>query len=764
MTDLAGHPHPSRRSAPPWVTIPSVVAVMATLLPLGLIVLGLASGSDDGADVFMGRSAVVRLPDGATGVKVDHSLRDDGLHAGDVVLAIDHIPVGQWPAIDRHPLAAGDPATYTVERGGQRLEVVVRLATPSIWTRLEQTWEVYAVPVVLLLVGTYVFLRRPRVRAAQLMVACGSLLLAGTVSSPEGPRLIDLFGARSLTIFAVGEIANCLMWSALLHFALTFPEPSRLIKHRPLMVGLVYALPFVTYGAALLPQWNSADTPVARDLLLMSISHTAALYMPLLAVVAILDAYRRSPDAVSRTSMRWVIVTLAGSAALYVAFGQIPERLSGRPVIPYEWLQFAFISSPLAVGAAVLRHQLFDVDVIVRRSLVNIGVLTPLVIVFTAPLFVVSRWLEVHPVLMTGVAAVLGALVFRPASDRLRRLALRRLYGARSEPHEVVSRLAHLEGESTGDVMDQLCRRMLSMLRLTYIAVELPSEGGFAVAASAGTPTTPVQQVPLLHQDRQVGRLALAVRAGREPFGRSDARLLVDLGNHIARVVEVMGLNEELRRSRSQIISAREEERRRLQRELHDGIGPALAAHAMQLDVARYLVATDPREAQEVLARLLASTQEIIGEVRRVVDGLRPMPLDQFGLVSAIQHQAADFSIGRQAGAPAVTFTTSGDLDHLPAAVEVAVYRTAMEALNNAVRHSGAANCSLSLVAEDGRVLVTVADDGFGVPENYQPGVGLASMRDRALELGGHFRIDSAPGRGSKVIAEFPIHGTPSGV
>jgi two-component system, NarL family, sensor kinase len=213
-----------------------------------------------------------------------------------------------------------------------------------------------------------------------------------------------------------------------------------------------------------------------------------------------------------------------------------------------------------------------------------------------------------------------------------------------------------------------------------------------------------------------------------------------------------------LQRSRERLVQAREEERRRLRRDLHDGLGPRLATVAMQLEVARALVFSEPEKADHALERIHHQSISSITEIRRLVDDLRPPSLDELGLMSALQEQTQGATTatadGTRRSLP-VLFYCPDVLPALPAAVEVAAYRIVLEAVNNVSKHARASCCTVRVeVAED--LILTVRDDGIGIGDRSRTGVGLVSMSDRAAELGGSCTItDAAPG--TTITARLPL-------
>jgi signal transduction histidine kinase len=215
--------------------------------------------------------------------------------------------------------------------------------------------------------------------------------------------------------------------------------------------------------------------------------------------------------------------------------------------------------------------------------------------------------------------------------------------------------------------------------------------------------------------------------------------------------------NRELQVSRQRLVAAREEERRRLRRDLHDGLGPSLATLAMRLESATDLIRDDPDQAAALVARLSDQARDDIGEVRRLVEGLRPPALDQLGLVSALRHRAAEHTEG--SGRVPVPWTVEADdaLEPLSAAVEVAAYRIVVEAVTNVQRHSGAERCTVRLTRDASHLAIEVADTGSGLAADRRPGVGLSSMRERAEELGGSFEVAAREEGGTLVRVRLPL-------
>jgi signal transduction histidine kinase len=244
-------------------------------------------------------------------------------------------------------------------------------------------------------------------------------------------------------------------------------------------------------------------------------------------------------------------------------------------------------------------------------------------------------------------------------------------------------------------------------------------------------------------------------RGPGESFTLAERRLLEDIALQAGIAAHAVRLTAELQRARERLVTAREEERRRLRRDLHDGLGPQLASMTLTVGAARELLRQDAQAADLLLQELAGHAQSAIADIRRVVYALRPPALDDLGLVPALREQAAFYS---QAGL-LMTIDAPEHLPVLPAAVEVAAYRIVQEALTNVVRHSRASRCTVCLtVTLEDTLDVEIKDDGIGLPAGGRAGVGLASMRERTAELGGTFQIEAMPDGGTRINARLPLH------
>jgi signal transduction histidine kinase len=284
---------------------------------------------------------------------------------------------------------------------------------------------------------------------------------------------------------------------------------------------------------------------------------------------------------------------------------------------------------------------------------------------------------------------------------------------------------------------------------LAYVAIEV--SGGYR--SSHGKPAGQPATLPLVFQGEDNGSLVLDAGPLHEPFGERDGRLLDGIARQVGVIAHSLVLSARLQRSLERTITALEEERRRMRRDIHDGLGPTLASATMRLELARSLLHCDPATAEEVFDSLVQTHHHALRDVRRLIDGLRPPVLDQIGLVPALRERAA-----RLGGRVAITIEADACVGSLPAAAEVAAYHIVSEALTNVVRHAAATGCTVRLCRDD-ELRIEVRDNGIGLSAAYQAGVGLRSIRERCAELGGTADIRAADGGGTRVTARLPVGG-----
>jgi signal transduction histidine kinase len=494
------------------------------------------------------------------------------------------------------------------------------------------------------------------------------------------------------------------------------------------------------------------------------------------ALIVMLYRYLRISTPVQRRQTAWLIwgVVLAVSMVLLTELvvrllpATLEHNLVARAAADTARVAAALLV-PVAIAFAIARHRLWAIDLLLNRTLVY-GMLTGIVIgLYVLVVGALSTALAGHGIVFVSLVATgLVALVFNPLRERLQASVNRLLYGERDDPYLLLSRLGQrLEETLTPDaVLPTLVEMVARALKLPFVAIALPSDRGMAVVASHGTPVPSPLVLPLVYRQELVGQLLVAPRPGSDSLSAADRRVFSDLTRQAAVAVhageltaKARRLSAELQQAHTRLVTLREEERRRLRRDLHDGLGPILASVTLQAENARDLLRSDPTEADAVLADLTTQAQTAIADIRRVVYDLRPPALDDLGLIDTVRAHA-DRLTGRDLS---IRVEAQEKLPPLPAAVEVAAYRIIQEALTNVVRHAEATSCVVDLQIRDTELgealMVTVTDDGAGLDVPWCDGVGLHSMRARAAELCGTCTITSHPGQGqgTRVTAVLPL-------
>ncbi|MBB2741398.1 UNVERIFIED_ORG: signal transduction histidine kinase [Microbispora rosea subsp. rosea] len=602
--------------------------------------------------------------------------------------------------------------------------------------------------------GATVLAHRPGHRVGLLFVgygACYSLsvaclgLLSGAVGLPERwARAVELFG---ITVW-IPAPAVCLPLIIQL-----FPDGRPLSRRwRPLAVATLAVLPLtpiltlpvaagiaeggsVTAGDPILP-------PAAGEAALrLTPVFAAADALVLLASLGVLGLRIRRSRGVPRLQLMWLMWGVGLFATLNV------QRIvtTDGPVLFLLTLPLI----PAAATVAILRHRLYDIELIVNRSLVygvlTLGVVLAYLGVVAGLSALAQDRLSATPVIATAAIA----LAFAPARSAVQSAVDRVMYGQRRDPAAAAARV----GLRLGTGLDGVLRAVCEALRLPYAAVS--SDG--RLVATYGVPPQLRHTVSLEVADGPPADLLVGLRAGENRLSGADRRALGLLAAPVGLALQAVRLSEQLGESRTRIVAAREEERRRLRRDLHDGLGTVLTAVTLKADAAHNLRDSDPVRSGRLLLDLRADLTAAIADIRRLVYDLRPPDLDELGLLGALRRRAQQAWRREHAGC-VVTVDAPEDLPPLAAAVEVAAFRIATEAVTNALRHGGATACRVSLRA-DHALHVEVSDNGSGGAGAWPHGVGLRSMHERAAELGGTLTAGPTD-RGGRVHARLPLEQT----
>ncbi|WP_435281533.1 ATP-binding protein [Streptomyces koelreuteriae] len=610
---------------------------------------------------------------------------------------------------------------------------------------------------------------------------------------------------------------------AMVVLPLTFPAPRRAGRFVRLYAGALAAvLVVITLVATAVEDAPGPGPHPLRAsrwerLALAVLEPCIALNLWLVLVCALVNA-----SVVARRwrrAGRWARREAVAFSAAYLPwmYGDIAEEL---PWMPTWTVIAAFVTGAVgwytAAGYVIGKGGMWQLDRTSRRLLVTAVVVTTVVVAYTAVAATVSTVLpdaDGPGAFAVAVVAVLIGSGLRPLTSWASRRVDHVFHGRSAAPYEAVRGLARRlrEAPEPDDVPVVLCRSATEDLRFPMALVEVVTRSGPCVLATSGGAWRGegAHEFPLRHHDEVIGTLRVAPRSGEPLLSGRDAELLQLLGDQAAPAMAALRLVQDVRAARRQLVLAREEERRRLRQELHDGLGPLLAAARIHLDTALAVLppaatrpappATSPAPPAAAAlpsARAAASAgvetslrpaveaiAQATVEARRLTDGLGPAVLAEQGLESALRdlaqtltapgivvtvvtesgpaQESARQSASESPRTPAPMSPPDGDTaaapeSALPAAVESAVYRIASEALANTVRHAGATRCEIRLTRHPHAAVLSVVDNGTGLPARVRPGaVGLASMAERARELGGVCQVTSGSS-GTRVRAVLP--------
>jgi signal transduction histidine kinase len=493
------------------------------------------------------------------------------------------------------------------------------------------------------------------------------------------------------------------------------------------------------------------------------------------SIASLVLRFRRS-EGESRQQIRWlafiavaVVASLLLAVAAVIVFGERFDRSIGPEVFFGVIFSLIGVGVPAAMGVAVLKYRLYDLDLVIKKTIVfAILVLLLLALVGVGALLLGGTLvpsLSDRPPLLVVFGVVFGLLVI-PAYRLARRIADRVVYGGRASPYEVLSefserasetystedvlpRMAQLIGQATGADSAHVWLHVGSELRPTaaWPSDAIPSR---AIASIDGElPPFEDQAFEIRHQGELLGALTLRMRAS-DPMNPSKERIVRDLASQTGLVLRNVRLIEELRGSRRRIVKAQDEERRRLERNIHDGAQQQLVALSVKLGLAERLIPKDPAKAVAMLAEAKAETGEAIEDLRDLARGIYPPVLADRGLVAALEGQARKSAV-------AVVVESEG-IGRYPQETEAAVYFSCLEALQNVAKYAEATAATVRLAQENGSLTFAVSDSGRGFdPATAERGTGLQGIADRLASLGGELDVRSAPGDGTTVAGRLPV-------
>jgi signal transduction histidine kinase len=586
---------------------------------------------------------------------------------------------------------------------------------------------------------------------------------AGMSNSLITPRLSDVWWLWHWPVLLLRWIS--LVGALLLLY--TFPD-GRFVPRWTLLLAVAWTtlvtawlvLPDLPFNAIYGPTWRA--TPLASFVVSFAWLGTG--------IAAQVVRYRRASDWVERQQIKWWALGCGAAFAGALWYYTLWVVQTLHPALVPDWVYWTLrpagqaalmVLMPIALAVAIVRYQLLDIDLVLNRALVYTTLTACIIGLYLCVVAGVGLLLgEGSNALAQLLGTCIVALLAHPLRARLQRAVNRLLYGERDEPYRVLSNLnRQLEGALSAEAaLPTIVETVAHALKLPYVAIAL-FDGGRGATRTIECGVRPGRRgarvtLPLVYQSVTIGELRLMLRVGEQTLPAADRRLLEDLAVQVGIMAHDAQVSADLRHARQRLVAAREEERRRIRRDLHDGLGPALAGLGLRIDAARNLLRRDLTQTETLLSDASEQIHHTIADVRRLVYALRPPALDETGLVAALRQEFD----AHARGPTKLDFDVPTALPPLPAAVEVAAYRIVLEAATNVLRHAQATTCTLRLCVVDGQLVVEVIDDGVGFTHGQRAGVGLRAMRERAAELGGACQIGPSKPRGTMVRAQLPLH------
>ncbi len=507
--------------------------------------------------------------------------------------------------------------------------------------------------------------------------------------------------------------------------------------------------------------------------LLITVGGIPLAFAALASVVALFMRFRRATPE-ERRQIKWLayLALLAGTLALatFLTGITLPEGEESTLNDVLFTLTIAAITAgiPAASGIAILKHRLYDIDVVVNKAVVYGSLAAFVTLVYVGIVVGVGALVGSRGNLLLSIlATAVIALAFQPVRERARRFANRLVYGKRATPYEVMSefadrvagtysledvlpRMARIAAEGTGAERVEVWVRVGEELRLEASWPAKTETRTIPLAGTAGLPSIPGAEraVPVAHQNETLGAIAVTMPR-TEALTTAGEKLLSDLASQAGLVLRNVRLIEELRASRQRLVAAQDEERRRLERNIHDGAQQQLVALAVKLRLVETLAAKDAVKTQQMAAEAKAETQEALENLRDLARGIYPPLLADRGLAAALEAQARK--------APVPVDVQPDGVGRYPQEAEAAAYFCVLEAIQNVAKYAEASRVTVRLRAENGTLMFTVEDDGRGFdPASTPRGSGLQNMQDRLEALGGHVDVRSSPGVGTTVTGRIP--------
>ena len=488
------------------------------------------------------------------------------------------------------------------------------------------------------------------------------------------------------------------------------------------------------------------------------------VFAPLTVVggaVAVIARLRRTRDPVVRHQLRWLAWAAGVIASAYVlAF--VPQLLLGDRA--QSWGDVlgniavtTFVLIPVTIGIAVLKYRLYDIDVVIRKTVLYV-VLAVLILAIGVALTWVLSGLFASAVTGGRVDLVAGVIIgalFWPLRRFATRIADRVVFGGRATPYEVLTEFGdRLAGTyAADDVLPRTAKVLAEGVGADRASVWLVVDGELRPSATWSRegidPDRPDDhRAEVRHQGELLGALSVAMPAN-DPMDPAKERLIADLAAQAGLLLRNVGLLEEIRASRRRLVAAQDLERRRLERNIHDGAQQQLVALSVKARLARTMTERDPAKAAELLGQIEGETQTALEDLRDLARGIYPPLLADRGLAAAIEAQA------RKSAVPVEVL--AGPIDRAQPEVEAAVYFSVLEALQNVSKYADANRVTVELSRSNGDLRFRVVDDGRGFDAAVTSyGTGLQGIADRLGALDGSLSVESTPGAGTTLTGRVP--------
>ncbi|NUR60970.1 MAG: hypothetical protein HOV87_20255 [Catenulispora sp.] len=751
------------RGSSPW-SAPVAVLAVSSLFALSMVLVGIrAAVRTDGVFVNNGEALwhdnklTVQWP--TAGV----------LPQGAEILTIQGHSPEHWVerAVGFHRLTGSLPVDGKVDyvirdAGGGVHDVAVLLHPYPVGYQVASNWATVIWVVALAVVSCYLLHRRPQALVAQLLSLCAGFQSIAAVAWVFGFMGYDLTSPLRIASWLLSGVAYLLLWCCGIHFALIFPLRQPLAVRHPRLIPALYAVIPGVWLARVVALGLVAPARQPWAVVILTPTLVEQVIAQLLLVLFLVLGYRSCADPMLRAQMRLVGLAVGFAVVLFAAVVTIPTSVTGSPLLAGPLQALPFVPVALAIGAAVLRRQLLDLTVVINQSVTWLAMSVLVAGGYLAAVSILSlvfaHWFHLASSVVAGGVV---AMAFQPVHTRVQRMVSRWTYGE-EDPRRLATALAELIAlaRTPEEALSGAVRLIGTRLRLSTVVLETVDGGRFAWPDNRSGRPTVGESVPVVYQGRQLAAV-LVTRPPERIRPLLVQRIIAHLSPQLGLMVHAAQLTAEARSIRDRIVLAREEERRHIYRDLHDGTAAALAATALHLQLVQAGLGPDHNALITTLGRLVEEVRAAADGVRRLMEDLSPPVLHELGLVKALREKATTYSTDQSNGLTIVVVEDHDLPESLPPAVEVAAFRIAVEAMINVVRHARARRCTVRLTF-DGVLRIRVRDDGVGLPVPFAAGLGVRSIRDRAAELGGTSVLNTTVEGGTELLATLPVPVEPS--